>query len=353
MSNDAYLRDIISLKLLVAIFAIVICVFGNRSIMAAPVESVIAGLLPPVTDASKLATPVNSKQTQVSFKTVSEKRPTQAPKEVMITSLDELTAFFDSLGYSDSAWSEGNHEVPRVTIAAVSKEWQKKSSTLPVQRKKMVFFRFMMPMILMANERILLERRIIAEAELGAPELKALAHKYHLINHDTDDFAVTEQHRQLLLHKVDILPPSLMLAQAADESGWATSHFTLEGNAFFGQWDFSHKGMHPKEQRKALGDYGIARFDSPLASVEAYLHNLNTNGAYKSLRQLRASLRVSNKSITGMHLAETLLSYSERGQAYVDDIRQMISYNRLEKLDGAYLSDREPLHLIWKDSLPK
>ncbi|EGM71558.1 glucosaminidase domain-containing protein [Shewanella sp. HN-41] len=77
------------------------------------------------------------------------------------------------------------------------------------------------------------------------------------------------------------MSPSLVLAQAAEESGWATSRFTVEGNAYFGQWDFSGKGMKPRQQRKALGNYGVAQFDTPLESVEGYLLNLNTSNAYQ------------------------------------------------------------------------
>ncbi|MCG9738021.1 glucosaminidase domain-containing protein [Shewanella insulae] len=303
-----------------------------------------AGMESQVEDASKLATPADSQQTQTSFKTVSEARPTQAPKDVVLNSLDELIALFDSLGYNQAGWQAGNREVPRLTFEAVSERWQQTSSQIPVQLKKMVFFRLMAPLILVANEQILLERQAIAQAELDAPELLALARKYRLLTDDSG--SLTEEQRGQLLARVDIMPPSLVLAQAAEESGWATSRFTVEGNAFFGQWDFSGKGMTPKAQRKELGNYGLARFDTPLASVQGYLLNLNTNAAYQSLRSLRAQLRADDKPITGLVLAGKLDKYSERGQAYIDGIREMIRYNRLEQVDEAYLSDRAPLHLI-------
>jgi len=142
------------------------------------------------------------------------------------------------------------------------------------------------------------------------------------------------------------MPPSLALAQAAEESGWATSRFTEEGNAFFGQWDFSGKGITPKQQRKELGNYGLARFSSPLASVEGYMLNINITGAYKKLRVLRAKLRNENKAITGLELAGTLDKYSERGQAYIDGLRSMIRYNKLEGVDDAYLSDTILIKLV-------
>ncbi|GIU21446.1 MULTISPECIES: glucosaminidase domain-containing protein [unclassified Shewanella] len=298
----------------------------------------------PKTVAADLATPSDSDGTQTSFIKVSEKRPTKAPKDIRINSLDELMTLFNSLNYNTKSWQDGNREVPRLTFESVSERWQETSNQIPVQQKKMVFFRLLAPLILVANENILLERRLIESAPLDDVVLQRIAKKYK-ITKDADT-PLTEQQRQTLLEEVDIMPPSLVLAQAAEESGWATSRFTVEGNAFFGQWDFSGKGMIPKQQRKELGNYGLARFDTPLASVEGYMLNLNTNNAYKKLRELRAKLRAENKPITGMELAGTLDKYSERGQAYIDGIRQMISYNKLDQVDEAYLSDAAPLHLI-------
>ncbi len=127
--------------------------------------------------------------------------------------------------------------------------------------------------------------------------------------------------------------------------GWATSRFTEEGNAFFGQWDFSGNGMVPKQQRKELGNYGLARFDSPLASVEGYMLNINITSAYQKLRNLRAKLRQENKPISGLVLAGTLDKYSERGQVYIDSIRSMIRYNKLQDVDNAYLSNNTLIEL--------
>ncbi|MCL1056872.1 glucosaminidase domain-containing protein [Shewanella gelidimarina] len=294
--------------------------------------------------AADLATASNSTETQMSFINVSDARPTKAPKEIKINSLDELSSLFDSLNYNTQSWIDGNREVPRLTFESVSERWQETSNNIPVQQKKMVFFRLIAPLILVANENILLERRLIESAPLDDIVLLNIAAKYRIITRL--DQTITEQQRQMLLEEIDILPPSLVLAQAAEESGWATSRFTVEGNAFFGQWDFSGNGMIPKQQRKELGNYGLARFDTPLASVEGYMLNLNTNNAYKKLRSLRASLRASNAAITGIELAGTLDKYSERGQAYIDGIRQMIRYNKLDQVDEAYLSDAAPLHLL-------
>jgi uncharacterized FlgJ-related protein len=204
----------------------------------------------------------------------------------------------------------------------------------------------MAPLVLMANESILKERKEIKALPLDDKVLHFIAKKYYVLT-DVDQVMTEDKRRQLLV-KVDVMPPTLVLAQAAEESGWGTSRFTSEGNAFFGQWDFSGRGMIPKQQRKELGNYGLARFVSPLASVEGYIFNINTNRAYQKLRNLRAESRKQNKKISGIELAVTLDKYSERGQAYIDSIISMIRYNKLQQVDEAYLSDRPLIQLINK-----
>jgi len=264
--------------------------------------------------------------------------------EVEIRSLDGLMSLFKKHHYTSNDWKNGDREVPRLTFEGVSEQWKETSSKIPVKQKKQVFFRLMAPLVLMSNENILAERDIVKSAPLSSEALLKIAKKYRLLNNEA--LSITNKQRQQLLQQVDIMPPSLALAQAAEESGWATSRFTEEGNAFFGQWDFSGAGMRPKQQRKELGNYGLARFDSPLGSVEGYMLNINITGAYKKLRVLRAKLRQENKAITGLELAGTLDKYSERGQAYIDGLRSMIRYNKLEDVDEAYLSDTILIKLI-------
>ncbi len=264
--------------------------------------------------------------------------------EVEIRSLDGLMSLFKTHHYTSNDWKNGDRKVPRLTFEGVSEQWKETSSKIPVKQKKQVFFRLMAPLVLMSNENILAERNIVKSAPLSSRALLKIAKKYRLVNNES--LSLTSKQRQQLLQQVDIMPPSLALAQAAEESGWATSRFTEEGNAFFGQWDFSGKGMTPKQQRKELGNYGLARFDSPLSSVEGYMLNINITGAYKKLRVLRARLRQENKAITGLELAGTLDKYSERGQAYIDGLRSMIRYNKLEDVDEAYLSDTILIKLI-------
>lgn len=264
--------------------------------------------------------------------------------KVTINSLDDLKALFDEHQYNKESWAKGNREVPRITFEGVGERWAEGSKNLPVDTKKSIFFRLMAPLALVSNENVLREREIVKSSPLTSDDLKKIALKYKVIDSETSE--LDETIRQTLLTRVDILPPSLVLAQAAEESGWATSRFAQEGNAFFGQWDFTGKGMKPLAQRTELGNYGVARFDTPLASVEGYMLNVNTNKAYQKLRDLRSKLRSENKVVTGYELAGTLDKYSERGQAYIDGLRSLISYNKLEQVDEAYLSESKVVHLI-------
>ena len=140
-----------------------------------------------------------------------------------------------------------------------------------------------------------------------------------------------------LLQRVDIIPPSLALAQGAMESGWGTSRFAIQGNSLFGQWDFSGNGIKPGKQRSELGNYTIAAYDNPQASIDAYMFNLNTHRAYKRLRENRAELRNKNKQLSGWELAKTLDKYSERGNVYIKDLHNIMRFNKRNSTDQAFL----------------
>ncbi len=162
-----------------------------------------------------------------------------APVEVSITSLNDLTALFVQLQYNRNSWTKDNGEVARLTFNGISENWQETAHKLPVKVKKEVFFRLMTPLVLIANEKIEKERELVKHSALNSPELKKLAVKYRLIKNEQS--SLTEKLRSRLLQRVDILPPSLALAQAAEESGWATSRFAIEGNAFLASGIFPVK----------------------------------------------------------------------------------------------------------------
>jgi len=163
---------------------------------------------------------------------------------------------------------------------------------------------------------------------------------------DADDGQVTSSLIDALWEKVDIVPVSLALAQAAEESGWGTSRFAALGNAVYGQWTWGSNAITPEKQRKELGNYGIASFETLQQSICAYMINLNTHNAYASLRSKRAELRKKSEKITGHILAVQLTKYSERGEEYVKSLRSLMDYNRLGPTDDAYLSDSPAIYLI-------
>lgn len=273
----------------------------------------------------------------------------QAEERFEFQSYKQVLQFFEKMDYTEQSWDQGSREVPRVYLTTIPPLWSPKlSRQIETKMKKEIFFRVLAPLILKGNENIAVERKRLLKAA-KQPEgdqqwLRELAVKYR-VNKDVD-LAVTQQELEQLNIRVNIIPPSLVMAQTAEESGWATSRFAVQGNAMFGQWTWGGKGITPKQQRKGKGDYKIAAFESPLLSIVAYMLNLNTNHAYDALRNKRAALSKSGKNATGPELAETLTKYSERGPAYVKSLKGLISYNKLTEIDQAHLKDMEPILLI-------
>ena len=135
---------------------------------------------------------------------------------------------------------------------------------------------------------------------------------------------------------MDIVPVSIALAQAANESGWGTSRFALEGNALFGQWTWSKKGILPKDQDPNKS-HKILQFQILKASVRAYKNNLNTHRAYKEFREARAQIRQENKQLIGLDLTKYLKSYAAIGTKYVIILDDIITRNSLTDFDKANL----------------
>jgi Bax protein len=269
---------------------------------------------------------------------------------------NDVFALFDRLGYTQQAWQAGIREVPRVYLEDIPERWRERSSTvMTVAEKKRIFFRLIAPIVLRINEVIAADRaraKVITERlSLGEgviPEdqawLAELAVRYKVIGSPSDRLD-SDQYPELLL-RVDIVPASLSLAQAASESGWGTSRFAAEGNSLFGQWSWG-KGLKPTEQRgEELGDHRVAAFGSTGEAAYAYARNLNTQDAYRDFRLKRADLRRRNLRVSGEVLVETLIHYSERGQAYVEDLKRIIRQNRLADADDAYLRDMPVIRIV-------
>lgn len=212
------------------------------------------------------------------------------------------------------------------------------ASITNVKERKTAFFDFLRPFVDEANREILKDRAEILQLQqyferngkLNGRRIEKL--NTYLEQYDFEAVAdsVAERDIRDLLNRADTIPASLVLAQAAIESGWGTSRFAREGNNLFGMWCYEPGcGIVPR-RRPAGRTYEVAAYNSPRESFEAYLGNLNTNSSYAALREIRYSHRSNGVEPSGSDLAAGLVKYSQERWEYVDKVRGMISSNRLE-----------------------
>ena len=204
--------------------------------------------------------------------------------------------------------------------------------------RKQAFFSYFLPLIDQRNKELMVLRKELQKLSGERSQLSfferrkvaQLASTYAVENFSFDDPADWNS----LLQKIDVVPPSLALAQAANESAWGTSRFAREGNNFYGQWCFVEGcGVVPAAREKGA-NHEVAGFDSAKESVEGYIHNLNYHPAYSGLRSIRAGLREREELVTGLKVAAGLKSYSERGEAYIEELSSMIRFNGLDEHDA-------------------
>lgn len=251
-----------------------------------------------------------------------------------------LEALYIRMNYRLQDVREGVVDVPRILLHRLPEDL---AAVEPAADRKSLFFKTLLPLVLDANESILrerarlvtLEQRAAAGGTLSSGDeawLERLALRYEV---DGINF-------QQLLRRVDAVPPSLALAQAAIESGWGSSRFAREGHALFGQKVFNpDAGMTPAGVSE--DDYQIHAFNGLGEGVRAYFHNLNTHDAYRDFRDRRAGLRLQSRLLDGYELAGLITKYSERGPDYIRDVRAMIQTNQLRALDDARLDGSAPL----------
>lgn len=241
------------------------------------------------------------------------------------------------LDYDLNAVLQGDAGVPRLSLVSMPDDLRAIRET---EQRKAVFFKSVLPLVLQVNEQIVEDRNRLwdlhTQKQTGA-ELNALDRLWLAVM--AERYGVDRDNLKGLLARHDVVPPSLALAQAASESAWGTSRFVREGNAMFGEWTFAdeHKGIVPNG--RTIGkSHRVRAFDSLYDSVHSYVTNLNKHRAYKEFRAMRSEQRAKGQSVNGMLLAGTLHRYSERGAAYVAELRSIISGNELDLLDTARLS---------------
>lgn len=213
------------------------------------------------------------------------------------------------------------------------------ASISDVEEKKQTFFEFLNPLVQDVNRRIEAERVWLQEMQRKRQEGQSYEDwQTALMNELGDYYKVdpkpgTPAYFKAMLLRVDIIPASLVLAQAANESAWGTSRFAVEGNNLFGQWCFVEGcGLVPAG-RDGDENHEVKVFDSVADSVEAYFRNVNTHASYRELRNIRAELRYLGLSASSEYLVWGLESYSSRGEEYISDLLQMIRYNDLQRYD--------------------
>ncbi len=208
------------------------------------------------------------------------------------------------------------------------------SAIIDIEEKKRSFFEFLRPVIDSENTKVLVERAKLLdlykqyrEKIIFSMEEKAwfgkLKSKYRVKDNVDDPEHVWIE----LISRVDMLPVELALTQAAKESGWGTSRFARVANNVFGQWCFTDGCGIVPINRKEGATHEVRKFTSVNGSVRSYIHNLNTHAAYEEFRQLRFQQRRTGKKLDGYPLVSGLPRYSERGEAYLEEIRDMMLAN--------------------------
>ena len=201
------------------------------------------------------------------------------------------------------------------------------------KQRKEFFIQIVLPLILQENNNIRLDRKrlfsIINKSNNTDLEKKWLQKKYK-------QYGVSSKDISTLKIRMDEIPVSLAIAQAAKETGWGTSRFAQEGNALFGQWTWSGEGLKPKDADKNQG-HKVMKFNVLQASVRAYQRNLNTHSSYRNLRKARAELRDKGIALDSLVLVKYLNQYAETGEKYVEVLTQIIKQNNLKDFDDAKL----------------
>ncbi len=239
-------------------------------------------------------------------------------------SVQALPDHLETIGFQLDHVREGRAEVPRWFVASIPRDMP--DVTAGDQRKRM-FISMLLPHVLHANELIMADRdRLLPLASGAEPSASDRA----WLASTADRYGVESGDLAELKRRVDIVPPSLALAQAAEESGWGTSRYAVSLNAVFGQY---------KPVDKPGGVAQVIRpFDALDAAVQGYMRNLNTHGAYATFRKKRERARLDGRDLGGRLLAPALTRYSERGVDYTRAIASLIRSNQLEHFDKARLS---------------
>ncbi len=260
------------------------------------------------------------------------------PEDTVRLSASTIEQLFEDTNYSLSEVRKSKKVKP-IRLSLLPNEIKQIENS---KKRKSLFIQIILPLILEENNLILLDRKklfsILNKNKNSKKEINWLNRKfkqYGVLNKDIPTLKV----------RMDIVPVSLAIAQAAKETGWGTSRFALEGNALFGQWTWSGDGIKPAGAESDT-KHKVMKFRVLKASVRAYQRNLNTHSSYKNFRQLRAQLRDDSESLDSLLLADQLDNYAETGKEYTKILKQIINQNSLKDFDDVKLM---PLSVKYKN----
>ena len=202
-----------------------------------------------------------------------------------------------------------------------------------VKKRKNLFIQIILPLIIKENNNIKLDRKKLFSI---LNKSKNTISEKNWLNSKFKQYGVVNKDLSTLKIRMDEIPVSMAIAQAAKETGWGTSRFAQEGNALFGQWTWTGAGIKPAGADND-STHKVMKFRVLQASVKAYQRNLNTHSSYKGFRSTRAELREKNKKLDSIILSEHLDRYAETGKKYVKILQQIIRQNNLEDFDDAKL----------------
>ena len=251
------------------------------------------------------------------------------PDNTISLNAETTLNLFEDLNYDLKSVRAGQKVKP-IYLTKLPKDLKTLGDT---KTKRELFIKIVLPLILHENEKIVEDRKklfkILAKNFNSPGEKVWLKRRFK-------EYKIEDRDLSKLKMRMDIIPVSIAIAQAANESGWGTSRFALEGNALFGQWTWSKKGISPKN-KDPNQTHKILQFQILKASVRAYKNNLNTHNAYQKFREARAKIRQEGNTINGLDLTKYLKNYAAIGEKYVAILDDIIKRNSLTDFDKANL----------------
>ena len=249
----------------------------------------------------------------------------------------KLQPLFEKMGYR-LEYVRRYGDVPRLFLASLPADLQQIQQP---KERKILFIKMALPLILHANEMILWDRKtllkLLDKSRIGKTVSTG---EQAWLNKKAQEYGLAEPNLTELVRRIDVIPPSLALAQAAEESGWGTSRFAREGNAIFGQRTWRGRNGIEPARREEGKTFKVRAFNRLIDGVMSYTRNLNGHIAYDEFRRAREAQRRLGRGLDGYNLVTNLKRYSERGDAYIETIRMLIRVNNLQAFDKARLSDQ-------------